>query len=292
VTEPNPDADQGSAGSTTEPPVVEPRWFDVGAVSDVGTEREHNEDHCGFAVASATSAVVVVADGVSSYEAGETASSKAVEVTLREYADQPASLPPAKRLARAVQQANIEVYDLAIVVPELRGMATTLTALALDRGELSVAHVGDSRLYLMRDGGITQLTKDHTVAAERRRVPLLGGRRAPDHADHHTLTRSLGRELIVAIDRISTRVLQGDLLLLCSDGLYNVIDEREMLEHATAAPLAADGCRALVDAANRRGTVDNLTAAVVRVVGPADGAPARPATLRDRLKRLIGQRRQ
>ena len=264
-------------------------WFDVSALSDVGTEREHNEDHCGFLVGSPTSAVVVVADGVSSYEAGETASSKAVEVTLREYADQPASLPPAKRLARAVQQANIEVYDLAIVVPELRGMATTLTALALDRGELSVAHVGDSRLYLVRDGAITQLTKDHTVAAERRRVPLLSGRRRGNHhADHHTLTRSLGRELIVAIDRIATRVLQGDLLLLCSDGLYNVIDEREMLEHASGAPVAADACRALVDAANRRGTLDNVTAGVVRVVGPADGPRARPSTLRDRLRQLVG----
>jgi protein phosphatase len=264
-------------------------FFDVGALTDVGTEREHNEDHCGFLVASPTSAVVVVADGVSSYEAGETASSKAVEVTLREYADQPASLPPAKRLARAVQQANIEVYDLAIVVPELRGMATTLTALALDRDELSIAHVGDSRLYLVRDGAITQLTKDHTVAAERRRVPLLGGRRPHDHPDHHTLTRSLGRELIVAIDRIATRVLQGDVLLMCSDGLYNVIDDREMLSHASGAALAADACRALVDAANRRGTLDNLTAAVVRVVGPVGGARPRPSTLRDRIRQLVGR---
>jgi protein phosphatase len=231
--------------------------------------------------------MVVVCDGVSSSEAGEAASSKAVEVTLREFHDNAATAPTAKRLFRAVQQANIEVYDLALVVPELRGMATTLTAVAVDRGELAAAHVGDSRLYLVRGSSITQLTKDHTVAAERSRMGLLSEKKARVHPDRSTLTRSLGRELIVAIDRITTRVQQGDTLIVCSDGLYNVLEDHEMREIAQGAEPAA-ACRALVEAANGRGTNDNLTAGVVRVVGPTPGDP-KPVGLRARLRRLVGR---
>src|SRR6476659_3304143 len=115
--------DEGTAGAP---------WFEVASLSDVGTERDHNEDHCGSLVEGEASAVVVVADGVSSAEAGELASHKAVETTLRAFQEEPAGTAAAKRLLRAVQRANIEIYDLAMVVPELRGMTTTVTAIALD----------------------------------------------------------------------------------------------------------------------------------------------------------------
>src|SRR5262245_13251341 len=172
-----------------------PRWLllrpvetgrvrlELAAVSDAGTEREVNEDHCGSFVESPHCGLVAVADGVSGYEGGETASRTAIEVLLRSYREQAASLSPAKRLYRAVQQANIEVYELALVVPELRGMATTLTAVAIDGVQLAAAHVGDSRLYLARAGEIVQLTKDHTVVAERRRLRLLSAERARTHPD-------------------------------------------------------------------------------------------------------------
>src|SRR5262249_6969862 len=169
------------------------------ALSDTGNERGVNEDHCGTLVQSATSAVLVVADGVSGYEGGDTASRTAVTTLLKAFQEQAANVTPGKKLYRAAQQANIAVYDLATVVPELRGMATTLTALTLDRDELSIVHVGDSRLYLIRSGRVTQLTKDHTVPAERARLGLLSKERARTHKDKSTLTRSLGRELIVQL---------------------------------------------------------------------------------------------
>ena len=198
---------------------------------------------------SSACGLLVVADGVSSAEAGETASQTAVAVTLRAFGEQPAGMATSKRLYRAVQQANIEVYDLATVVPELRGMTTTLTAVVVDRGELTAAHIGDSRLYLLRDGRLTQLTKDHTVAGEKARIGLMSKTRAREHPDRSVLTRSLGRELIVPIDRISNRLFRGDALLVCSDGLYNVLDEEQM------APLLSRGdagaaCRRLIDTAN------------------------------------------
>jgi len=261
-------------GTSDVPPSSSPSpyTFEVDALSDAGTERGVNEDHCATLVLSATSAILVVADGVSGYEGGDTASRTAVTALLKSFQEQSATVPTAKKLYRAAQQANIAVYDLATVVPELRGMATTLTALVLERDELSIVHVGDSRLYSIRSGGITQLTKDHTVPAERARLGLLSKERVRTHKDRSTLTRSLGRELIAQVDRISTRVEQGDMLLACSDGLYNVLDEEQIAETVRGrAPSAA--CRALVDRANERGTPDNLTAAVLRITGPTPPPP-------------------
>lgn len=260
--------------------------FDIAALTDVGTEREHNEDCCGTFLEGPRTAVAAVADGVSGTVAGEEASQKAIEVTLRAFQEQGRDVPIGKRLVQAVQQANIEIYDRALIVPELRGMSTTLTAIAVDGSDLMAAHVGDSRLYLLRDGRITQLTKDHTVTAERVRLGVMSEKKARLHPDRSTLTRSLGRELIVAVDRIQTRVVTGDALILCSDGLYNVLEAEEMTA-LVAGRDAVAGARALVAAANARGTNDNLTVALVRIVG-ALPAVAEPVGLLARLKGLVG----
>ena len=262
--------------------------FEMAALSDVGTGRDHNEDHCAVLVESATCGVVSVADGVSGSEGGETASRMAVEVLLRAFCEHPAALGPMRRLSRSVQQANIEVHELSLFVPELRGMATTLTAAVIDRGVLTAAHVGDSRLYLLRGGSITQLTKDHTVAAEQSRLGLMSGERARRHPGKSILTRSLGRELICAIDRFALPLLQGDALLLSSDGLHGVLEDSEMKSLVRAAN-ADSACRSLIDAARTRGAPDNLTAAVVRMTGPIPKSE-RPAGLAGRLRQLVGWR--
>ena len=271
---------------SAEAPLAE-HQVEAAALSDAGTERGDNEDSCGILVESGTCAVVAVADGVSSYEGGEVASRMAIEVMLRAYREEAPTLGAGQRLYRAFQQANIEIYDRAVAVPELRGMATTLTAVALERGGLTAVHVGDSRLYLVRGGKITQLTKDHTVAADKVRFGLLAREKARTHPDRSVLTRSVGRELIVSRDRLTQRLFHGDLLLLCSDGLHNVLADEEMAR-MVAGRNAAEACRALVDAANERGTPDNVTAAVARMVGPTAGAP-RPGGLGSRLLRLLGR---
>ena len=261
--------------------------LEIGALSDVGTGRDHNEDACGSFMESNDRAVVAVADGVSMSEGGEVASQMAVECTLRAFREEPATMAAGQRLYRAVQQANIEIHDRALAVPELRGMATTLTAVALDQGQLTAVHVGDSRLYLVRGGAITQLTKDHTVAAEKVKYGLLSKERARNHSDRSTLTRSVGRELIVSRDRTSHRVVQGDALVLCSDGLYNVLEDAEIAGLVEGRDAVA-ASRALVEAANRRGTADNLTAAVVRMVGPTPPPPGEGG-LMARVRRMFGQ---
>ena len=266
--------------------VVPEYAFEMAALSDVGTGRDHNEDYCGVLVDSGTCGVAGVADGVSGFEGGETASRMAIEVTLRVWRELPADLSPARRLARAVQQANIEVHELSLFVPEMHGMSTTLIAVALDRGEMTAVHVGDSRLYLVRGGTIAQLTKDHTVAGERQRLGLLSEEHARTHAGRSVLTRSLGRELICAIDRISMPLSQDDVLVLCSDGLHGVLGGRE-IEALVRDADAAAACRALIDAANARGTPDNLTAAVVRMTGPIPPR-TRPSGLGEKLWQLLG----
>ncbi len=244
----------------------------VAMLSDPGTERRDNEDACGSHAESSTHVVVAVADGVSGEEGGEIASRTAIDVTLRAYRESPASWGPAKKLFRAAQDANIEIHDRALVVTELRGMSTTLTAVVVDGATAHAVHVGDSRLYLIRGGRHVQKTKDHTVAAGRMRMGVVSAERAKSHPGRSTLTRSLGRELIAAIDRITFAVLDGDILLLCSDGLYNVLSDEEILQGALRSE-PAGACQDLVGAANARGAPDNVTVAIMHVRGSSGSAP-------------------
>lgn len=259
---------------------------DAFALTDEGTERGHNEDACALRQDPGGLVVAAVADGVAGAPAGELASRLAVEVVLREL-DAGSGHPAGEWLGRAVQQANIELYEKAVVVPELRGMATTLTALVLDGDQLTAVHVGDSRLYLVRDGMAIQLTKDHTVAAERVRRGGLSPGQARTHPDRSLLTRCLGRELIVSRDRLTRPIRPGDVLILCTDGLHNVLRDEALAEVALGAPDAQAACRSLIERANALGTADNVTVAVVRVPGAPTEDRGRSG-VRAWLRRLLG----
>ena len=249
-------------------PRAAPYGLELASLCEAGPARKQNEDRCGYARSGPSSLLVVIADGVSSYAGGDTASQMAVDVTLRSWGEQAPSVKSETRLARAAQRANIEIHDLALVVPELRGMATTLTAVAITDGLLVASHVGDSRLYLVRRGTATQLTKDH--------------RSSPS-----VLTRCVGRELIAAIDRLSRPLEQNDALVLCTDGLHGVVSDGDIARLVGDLEPAA-ACRALVETALGRETMDNVTAAVIRVVG---ATPPRPSAsgVTGRLRRLIGR---
>jgi protein phosphatase len=196
----------------------------------------------------------------------------AIDITLRAYRESPPTWGPAKRLFRAAQEANIEIHDRALVVTELARMSTTLTAIAIDGSTAYAVHVGDSRLYLIRDRHIVQKTKDHTVAQRRRRMGVVSAEGVKDHPGRSILTRSLGRELIAAIDRITFPVLGGDLLLTCSDGLYNVLDDEELTSEAIRSD-PDTACRALIELACSRGAPDNVTVAIASVSGPQSSIP-------------------
>jgi len=248
---------------TTSTP--EPFEIEMAALSDAGTERGHNEDHCGKYIKNKTCGLVAVADGMATMEGGDLASQRAILALMRSFRELAPGMTQAQRLVRATRNANYEIYDMAVIVPQLRGMSTTLTAVSITDGDLTAAHVGNSRVYLIRDGYINQLSKDHTVAAE-----------AAEETGHFVLkgsdvlTRSLGRELLVPVDLFELDLIKGDVVVLCTDGLTRVFEDLEIAEIVKGLD-AATACRKLIDQANVIGTLDNVTAAVVRVIGETPG---------------------
>jgi PPM family protein phosphatase len=261
--------------------------FELALLSDVGTTRPDNEDSCGHFIESPDSVVFAVADGVGGYEGGEIASRMGVDILLKAYRESPPAWGAAKRLYRAITRANIEIHDKALTVPELSRMATTMTAVSVEKGILSAVHIGDCRLHLIRSSQISVVTKDHTMVAGQVRMGMMSAARAKTHPERGMLLRSLGRELIASIDRITLPLMERDRLILCSDGLYNTLEDKE-LESLSRDVDAETACRQLIDTANARGTGDNLTCAVFRMTSHT-GHTVRTGGWRDRLRGLLGR---
>jgi protein phosphatase len=241
-------------------------------LTDAGCVHPGNEDAVG-AWPHEDGMVFAVADGLGGEAAGEVASQLALDVLARELARAPTAWTVTKRLRRAVQEANLEIYGKAVAVPDLRRMGTTLTVTACVGGTLVAAHVGDTRLYLFRDRTLAQLTKDHTWVGEQVGYGLLAPEQARTHPRRDVLTRCLGHELVVAIDTLTLELRPGDVLLQCSDGLHGLVGDAELAEILAAhAPEAA--CRALIRRGREEGGIDNLSAQVAAV--RSCPTPARP----------------
>jgi serine/threonine protein phosphatase PrpC len=232
------------------------------AGTDVGLARSGNEDSyfCGRTV-------FAVADGLGGHQGGEVASAAAVEPLAaldgRELAD-PAEA--ARALTKAIRAANEAIIDRAAGSPDLWGMGTTVTAAALAGGRLlQLAHVGDSRAYLLREGTLEQLTSDHTVVAELVRRGRLTREQAAIHPERSILTRAVGLDPAIPVDTPDPLELRpGDQVLLCSDGLTEAVPE-DQIAHLLTTPEGDEACRALIDAANAAGGPDNITVVLVRV---------------------------
>ena len=237
-------------------------------LTDTGCVRDQNEDAVG-SWQYADGMLFAIADGLGGFAAGEVASALALEVLRDESTRATPGAPAAKMLRRAVQQANLKLYQRAITVTELRGMATTLTATVLTGSTLVAVHVGDCRLLLLREGTLTQLTKDHTWVAEQMQYGLLSAHQARTHPKRHILTRCLGRELIVGIDVLTLPIRPGDVLVQCSDGVHGMVPEDAITDLVRARdPMT--GCRGIVEHARSAGAPDNASVqiAVVRDCEP------------------------
>ncbi|MGB8360773.1 MAG: PP2C family serine/threonine-protein phosphatase [Acidimicrobiia bacterium] len=219
-----------------------------------GMVRDNNEDSV-FPTSSGDSddsVLIIVADGMGGHVAGEVASRIAINAAAS------SDVPPGDRVAAGNRAIREEVAR----EPSLEGMGTTMTLLSIEDGKATVGHVGDSRAYLLRDGELKQLTEDHTVAAELVAMGQLSPERAGSHPQRHMLTRTLGLTRFVNVDEIEIEILDGDRILLCSDGLTEMVDD------GTIAATLADGAPdevawELVELANRAGGVDNITVVVV-----------------------------
>jgi protein phosphatase len=247
------------------------RIAETAAASDTGRQRSANEDSY-----YESAPLFAVADGMGGAQAGEVASRIAVE-----------SFDPSERgeeapeafLRSIAERANERIHRLAQADASRSGMGTTLTAALVEGDEISLAHVGDSRAYLLRGGKLRQLTSDHSLVEELRRQGRLTEEQAADHPQRSIITRALGPEADVEVDTMTYRARPDDVFLLCSDGLTTMVKDDLIERVLRDAPNLDEGVRQLVAAANEAGGRDNITAIAFRLEGADEEAVPDGATL-------------
>ena len=262
--------------------------FAAATATHAGLVRPSNEDALLSYVPAdpqlllARGALFGVADGVGGQAAGEVASQTAVDVLAAEYYSPRAPHQIEHALGQALRAANLRVFNLAHGAgPALRFMQTTLSALVLLGRQAYLAHVGDTRIYLLRDGVLTQLTGDHSEAAELLRLRLITPEQAHTHPRRSVLTRTMGGALQLRPDFQRVAVQAGDRFLLCTDGLWGEV-EPEALVPALAGP-PPEACDRLVALACERGGSDNVSLSIVHVLDPGPVPTVSPPSRMSRL---------
>jgi protein phosphatase len=253
----------------------------TGARTDLGRVRKNNEDSYYMEPALQ---LYVLSDGMGGEAHGEVASQLAVQTVLTHCRQgensrttpifgesSPDVSEKTNRLASAIHLANRKVFETAASNPEQQGMGATLVAAWIDGPRLSIAHVGDSRAYLLRAGSMDQLTADHSLVAEKVRVGILTPQEADASELQSVLTRAVGTNSSVEVDTDEQALLVGDVVLLCSDGLTRMVTDPEIASLLLTSTSAQESADRLVDLANDNGGVDNATVIVLRVVEKSAG---------------------
>ena len=278
-----------AAAAPARRPVLDSMDVEFAQLSDLGKVRQGNEDYLGYAApetperAQSLGWLFALADGVGGHDFGEVASKTAIESLIEGVsAPRPPPKPhPPALLQRLVRRANILVVDAGQAAsPGGVPMATTLVACALRYDRATVAHVGDSRCYLIRRGEAKLLTSDHTLVNDQVRLGVLSSEEARESENRHMLSRSLGAGLFVNVDIDEHQVLVGDVLVLCSDGLHGSVTASEIAAVAGNAADLNKAAHRLVDIANQRDGGDNISLQLIRVrsverVGMYRGRPYR-----------------
>ena len=243
-------------------------------VTDVGLKREKNEDNL---LINDDLNLFVVADGMGGHAGGEFASQIAVS-TIEDFiinstentdpkgSGEKNSSPMTERLRQAIKIAGDQIFSKASNQPELRGMGTTTVAMILQEDKVHIAYVGDSRVYLVRENNVEQLTEDHSLVNEQVKAGLISEEDAKNHQLKNIITRSVGYQEEVEIDTVIRDVKAGDRFLLCSDGLSNFLESTEIAKSLSTQELQ-DAAQDLVDIAIERGGDDNITLIVIEVLG-------------------------
>lgn len=248
-------------------------------MSDVGRKRKKNEDSF---LLSDELGLYMVADGMGGHSGGEFASRMAIE-TVEDIIKNINSDPEATvisgvnteeddfgaRLRYALQMASKKIFDRALYDPSLRGMGTTSVVALFCDGRLYIANVGDSRAYLVHANKMRQITTDHSLVSEQIKAGLITQADARTHKLKNVITRSVGYQEEVEIDVRDFEVHRGDKILLCSDGLSNMLDDTE-IESILANATVKESCKTLIEKANAKGGDDNITALVMLVEDPSD----------------------
>ena len=245
---------------------------ELASLTDVGCQRENNEDSFGYwepaddTDFSTLGRLAIVADGMGGHEGGQIASRLAVERLTSAYAGSDDS-DPQQRLVSALKDAHRSIQERAKQDPHLNSMGTTCTALALIDNRLYFVHVGDSRLYLMREGKLRILSRDHTLISQLLDKGLIQPEQAQNHPQKHVLTSALGvpdHDLEIDAPPSALPIQKEDVFMICTDGLWGQIESGE-IEQALASQAPGAASRSLVDLAKKRGGPDNITLQVLRI---------------------------
>ena len=241
-------------------------------LTDVGVVRDHNEDYIGHCLPATPEEgrthgwFFVVADGVGGHDRGEVASQTAVESVMAGFRAAPRGEALTAALPRIVQKANLKVYETGRSAgPGGVNMATTIVACALRFDRAVIAHVGDSRCYLIRHGIAQQLTRDHTVVADQMRLGILSAEEAAESSSRHLLSRSLGGDLFVNVEIDDHQIHADDALLLCSDGLYGSVRPADIANVVAFNPNPGVAAAKLVALARERDGGDNISVQLIRI---------------------------
>ena len=251
----------------------------------MGRVRKNNEDN--FSIEPSLQ-LYVLSDGMGGEAHGEVASNLAVQTIVTHcrqsetnrgmpmYGEpQPEVSERTNRLASAIHMANRKVYEAASANPEQRGMGATIVAAWIEGQRLSLAHVGDSRAYLLRGGALDQLTADHSLVAEKVRVGILTPQEADASELQSVLTRAVGTMSDVEVDSDEQMLLPGDCLLICSDGLTRMVTDPEIASTLLTSNSAQEAADRLVELANENGGLDNVSVIVLHIVNKAESVLSR-----------------
>jgi serine/threonine protein phosphatase PrpC len=241
----------------------------VGAATDIGLSRMMNQDSYYCSSGRESPYLFIVADGMGGHNGGEIASRASVD-TIRDFVQNNHKKDEYRTdrlllIKEAINKANSVVYNRSVDDPDLKGMGTTLTMALIEEGKLYIGHIGDSRMYLLRDGECRKLTEDHSLVAQL----IKNGSISPEEGDHHPqkniITRALGTCMTAEIDLDTQGLQDGDILLLCTDGLTNMLELKEIIRICSSGEDPQSISEELIKEANLMGGRDNVTAIVVKV---------------------------
>lgn len=248
--------------------------FVVSGKTDIGVVRQNNEDNLYI---SQDDGLLLVADGMGGHASGEVASKITVDI-MRDYFNgvkegrqlqigpyQEDLSEPTNRLGSAIRLANQAIYEAAQGNPLWHGMGNTIAATLITGNRLSIAHVGDSRVYLVREGSIEQLTDDHSFVSEQVKREIISKEQAKASEMKNVLTRALGVHPEVEVDLEELSLLDGDMLLLCTDGLTGMVDDEEIFAITNTLHDPAAACEDLIARANQNGGKDNITVVIAEI---------------------------
>lgn len=242
----------------------------IGVCTDRGKLRENNQDYY-YSSSTLDLPLFIVADGMGGHKAGEVASKMAVELIVEVFNANKTNASKDEKtiintIKQAIDEANDKIYKKSIANLEFNGMGTTLTMAYILGKKLLVGHIGDSRVYIIQDNRIYQITEDHSLVAQLVKNGSISAEEAQYHPQKNIITRAVGTSKSIDTDIVIDEVKKGDIILLCTDGLTNMIDDLEIKNIINNNDDMQNACEGLVKRANELGGLDNITAIAVKIV--------------------------